>query len=165
MEKDQEKKILLIKIFVIGLGILIFIVWGINLKYVWRENKNAPTSNQEDFSKLKADFNDSVKEMQQRFDSINKEENQKNSEKGQALLSDVLQGAKNISSSTNTAITAIGTVTPLLASSSTSLSTSTPHLNEAINSCPEYINCMPTIGETRPCQVPAGCEGKTIIAY
>ena len=31
--------------------------------------------------------------------------------------------------------------------------------------CPSYINCMPSIGEARPCQIPAGCEGITQIAY
>lgn len=31
--------------------------------------------------------------------------------------------------------------------------------------CPEYIDCMPTIGPAKPCQVPPGCEGITQIAY
>ncbi|MDI3496288.1 MAG: hypothetical protein PWQ35_309 [Patescibacteria group bacterium] len=31
--------------------------------------------------------------------------------------------------------------------------------------CPEWINCMPTVGEARPCQIPLGCEGITQIAY
>lgn len=31
--------------------------------------------------------------------------------------------------------------------------------------CPEYINCMPTIGEARPCTIPPGCEDRTIIVY
>ncbi|HZJ41732.1 MAG TPA: hypothetical protein VFD51_01825 [Patescibacteria group bacterium] len=35
---------------------------------------------------------------------------------------------------------------------------------ELIN-CPEWINCMPTIGEARPCTVLPGCEGITKIAY
>ncbi|MDD2354072.1 MAG: hypothetical protein PHH52_01325 [Patescibacteria group bacterium] len=33
------------------------------------------------------------------------------------------------------------------------------------NNCPEWINCMPTVGEARPCQIPPGCEGITQIAY
>lgn len=39
-------------------------------------------------------------------------------------------------------------------------STSTSNTN-----CPEWINCMPTIGEARPCVIPPGCEGITQIAY
>jgi len=31
--------------------------------------------------------------------------------------------------------------------------------------CPEYIDCMPTIGPAKPCQIPPGCEGITQIAY
>lgn len=33
------------------------------------------------------------------------------------------------------------------------------------NSCPEWINCMPSIGEARSCTIPPGCEGITQIAY
>ena len=35
---------------------------------------------------------------------------------------------------------------------------------EFIN-CPEWINCMPTIGEARSCVIPPGCEDITKIAY
>jgi hypothetical protein len=31
--------------------------------------------------------------------------------------------------------------------------------------CPIYIDCMPKIGEAPVCQIPAGCEGITQIAY
>ena len=31
--------------------------------------------------------------------------------------------------------------------------------------CPEWINCMPTIGEARSCVIPLGCEDITKIAY
>ncbi len=45
-------------------------------------------------------------------------------------------------------------------------STSSPTgMPEAPAYCPEYINCMPTIGEARPCVIPPGCEEKTLIAY
>lgn len=33
------------------------------------------------------------------------------------------------------------------------------------SSCPEWINCMPTIGEARSCNIPPGCEGITQIAW
>jgi len=35
---------------------------------------------------------------------------------------------------------------------------------EFIN-CPEWVNCMPTIGEASPCVIPPGCEDITKIAY
>ncbi len=35
----------------------------------------------------------------------------------------------------------------------------------ASSSCPEFINCMPSIGEAKPCVIPAGCENITQIAY
>ena len=57
-----------------------------------------------------------------------------------------------------------GSATSSPANSSTSTSTpSSPILKN--NNCPAYINCMPTIGEARSCQVPPGCEGVTVIAY
>ncbi len=33
------------------------------------------------------------------------------------------------------------------------------------SSCPRYVNCMPTIGEARPCVIPPGCEGITEKVY
>jgi len=39
-------------------------------------------------------------------------------------------------------------------------------LESRLNSqCPAYINCMPMIGEARPCVIPPGCENITQIAY
>ena len=35
----------------------------------------------------------------------------------------------------------------------------------ASSSCPEFIDCMPTIGEAKPCVIPPGCENITQIAY
>lgn len=38
-------------------------------------------------------------------------------------------------------------------------------LMTASSSCPEFIDCMPTIGEAKPCVIPVGCENITQIAY
>lgn len=38
-------------------------------------------------------------------------------------------------------------------------------LTTASSSCPEFIDCMPTIGEPNPCVIPVGCENITQIAY
>ncbi|HNU81364.1 MAG TPA: hypothetical protein PLA05_00765 [bacterium] len=35
----------------------------------------------------------------------------------------------------------------------------------ASSSCPEFIDCMPSIGEAKPCVIPPGCENITQIAY
>lgn len=35
----------------------------------------------------------------------------------------------------------------------------------ASSSCPEFIDCMPTIDEVKPCVIPPGCENITQIAY
>lgn len=42
----------------------------------------------------------------------------------------------------------------------------TKSLKSQERACPEWINCMPTIGEeSSPCLVPPGCEDITQIAY
>lgn len=39
------------------------------------------------------------------------------------------------------------------------------NLNQKTTTCPEWINCMPSIGEARSCVIPPGCEGITQIAW
>ncbi|MBN2884553.1 hypothetical protein JXE04_01365 [Patescibacteria group bacterium] len=40
-----------------------------------------------------------------------------------------------------------------------------PVIEIATSSCPAYIDCMPTIGQVKPCVIPTGCEAITQIAY
>jgi len=41
-----------------------------------------------------------------------------------------------------------------------------PLLQPTPNNCPDYINCMPTIGgPARNCAIPPGCEGITQIVW
>ncbi|MFA5754736.1 MAG: hypothetical protein WC905_05355, partial [Patescibacteria group bacterium] len=76
------------------------------------------------------------------------------------LLGDLIEETEKIASS-SIDLPFLGTSTP--SATGTSPLVNPPDIKNA--NCPAYVNCMPTIGESRPCQIPAGCEGITKIAY
>lgn len=156
MKSERQKKILLMKICVIVIIIFIFFLWAYNMKNVWRpiSIKNSQIKSQDsELLKFKDDVNKQMTEINIRLNEqmANKKQEEIN-KNGDQLLKTIIEDAKSSTSSPiNTSTNEITIPLPGL-------------INENKN-CPEYINCMPTIGEAPSCRIPVGCEGITQIAY
>jgi len=142
MEENRQKKIRLMQIIVGAIVLIIAILWIINIKNVWRfNNLNLGSSEQGlDWDEIKNSFSNIVEETKDNFEI---EKTKQIKENGQILVDDLIKKTEE-----------------LVSSSTEPVSSSTETVN-----CPEYIDCMPTIGEPKPCQIPVGCEGITQIAY
>lgn len=112
MESEQQKKIFLIKVGVISLTALILILWIFNLPNVWHDDqKYAATGSQNDeWQQLKTDLDKtlaSLNELNQRAAS----QTNITAIAGNAMLSDVLTGAKKLASTTAATTTIKAVVT------------------------------------------------------
>lgn len=143
MRSEREKKILLMRISVITIIVLIFFLWVFNMRNIWKPitlSDESKTQNQDlDLANFKKDINKQMTEINKKLSDINDKKKEVNNKAGEELLNNIIKDA--------------GSATSSPANSSTSTSTpSSPILKN--NNCPAYINCMPTIGEARSCQVP-----------
>lgn len=162
--EEQAKKKFIMKIGIISFMVLILIFWILNIRNVFQSNPPIyNTKSTAELQNLQIDFNETIDKMSQSLDKISAT-NEKLKTASSSLLSELMAGINNIASSANSSST-------LLATSSLSEAPSSPLIeipasSTPINdSCPAYINCMPSVGEARPCQIPVGCEGITQIAY
>jgi len=160
MDSERQKKILIMKIGVVSIIGLVFVLWVLNMRNVWRpmtvDNKDLTQNT--DFSKFKQDVNGQMTEINQKLNDITNSRQAANNKAGEDLLNNIIKETNKISSTS--IATSSSTSSPVLSASSTQ------NLPKVKNSnCPPYINCMPTVGASRPCQIPAGCEGITQIAY
>lgn len=162
MDKDEAKKKFIMKVGIISLMVLILIFWILNIKKVFQNNeKMNAAQNIAQWQSIKEDFNETVDKMSSSLDKI-QEKNAILNNASSSLVNELLIAAVTASS------TASSTAAP-----SPEIASSSPVVVEPISAsstdknknCPEYIDCMPTIGEARPCQIPVGCEGITQIAY
>lgn len=170
MEPEGKKKNFLIKVTVISFTALVLILWVFNLKNIWRDSgEHVSKSTEDEWWQLREDLSGTLASLNNLGQKISTSSNL-TTMVGNEMLSDVLSGAKELSSSSKE------TIIPGAVASSTSATSTLPggsndHSNASgtkeikNKQCPEYINCMPTIGENRPCVIPAGCEGVTKIAY
>ena len=160
MDENQKKKILIVQIVAAILTLLILIVWIINLKNVWKMEKNlAVSDNNQEWADLKNELDQTLASLKSEVEQINQARQKQEDAKNEGLLSNLLTETKKLASTSSSTVVATSSL-----ATSTPITTSTPaHLKRP--GCPEYINCMPTIGEARSCQIPVGCEGITVIAY
>ena len=166
MAENQDNKIVLGKIIAIVLIILILIIWMFNLKNVWRANNSPAASNNSQWSDLRNNLETSLTSINNQLNRIQQADNNKNQAASHAFLSDLLNKVQSATSSP-VAPAVVGTSTsPAISATSSPLNqaSSSPAINKNSN-CPKYIDCMPTIGSAKPCQIPVGCEGITQIAY
>lgn len=154
MEKDRQKKIFLMKVGVTMITVLIIAAWSFNLKNVWlAENKFIPKdADNQDWQGLKANLADALNSAQERLVNLQEATKKQDQKDKSVFLGEVLAGAQKIASTTDSA------------TSSAIIVPDKPTVKPG-RRCPEYIDCMPTVGAPRSCQVPAGCEGITTIAY
>jgi hypothetical protein len=158
--EERQKKILMMKIGVGAIIVLIFLLWVFNMKNLWRPIMvNNEGANTQDLTKFKSDINNQMTEINQRLNDISNQKQEATNKAGNDLLNNVINGAANSTSSSETS-----TSSPI--NTSTNPVVNAPDTTKVKNSkCPPYIDCMPTIGASKPCQIPAGCEGITQIAY
>ncbi|MHB8903492.1 MAG: ATP synthase subunit B family protein [Patescibacteria group bacterium] len=153
MRSEREKKVLLMRISVITIIVLIFFLWAYNIKYLWKPivlNNNENQNKISELSQFEQDVNKQMTEINKKLNDVVDRKQEAKNKAGDDLLNNIIRDAKQATSS----------LINDLASTSPS---STPNIKNS--NCPSYINCMPTIGESRPCQIPVGCEGITTIAY
>ena len=168
MDPERSKKIFLMKVGVTVVVIIIVAAWSKNLKNVWLTEGRlaANPSNDQAWSGLKTDLEKALADTKDSLASIKEKAEQNKAEQDKAdqdaFLGDVLTGAQKIASTTDEASSS-----PVVSASSSApvIPASDKPIVKPDGRCPEYIDCMPTIGAPRPCQVPAGCEGITTIAY
>lgn len=160
---EQAKKNFLMKVGIISFMVLIFIFWLLNIKNVFQSSTafdNSQSTNE--WQKMKTDFNDTIDKMSKSLDKI-ESTNEKLKNASSSLLEELITEINVVASSTNN-LSTLATSSLVEAASTSSMGNIASSSLEN-NSCPAYIDCMPTVGEVRPCQIPAGCEGITQIAY
>ncbi len=154
MEEERKKKIFLVKIGVISVMAVILVLWTLNLGNFFAPE---PGSRNRDEDREWAQIKDEFHGLSDNFaQQLEKRQNKTENATSSAFINDLVEATNKLAASSST--NAMTTSSPLIATSSTS----TDFLK---NNCPAYINCMPTIGESKPCQIPVGCEGITQIAY
>lgn len=152
MEEERRKKITIMRFGVVAIMILILLLWVFNLRGSLHDSreKNVGTNDQE--------WQDMREDLQQTLTSVKQDLNELKATKEQADADQAAAEAIIDSLSEKTDKNTSGAV-----STSTEVIPAPGMASD--DNCPAYINCMPTIGEARPCQIPAGCEGITQIAY
>jgi len=161
MDEERQKKIFLMKVGIGFFMILILVLWIFNLKNVWRNSPvngdSQATSTKTEWAQLKNDLSETISELSVRLDKIETDKKTLENIASSSLIQELIKETERLATSS-----ASSTVATSSLEAATSTITTLPIKN---NNCPAYINCMPTIGEARPCQIPAGCEGITQIAY
>lgn len=155
-EEREAKKSLFLKIGVISVFALVFVLWLLNIQGVFGNISNQ--TNKVSWAEVSAEIDKNTKEAEARL-GINQPDTSTNNE----FIKKLLDKTANVASSSVSSSTAILEIKKELLD--LTKNTSTPVIPATRSNCPAYINCMPTIGEARPCVIPAGCENITQIAY
>lgn len=153
MNNDEQnyKKTLLFKLGIIIIIAVIFFLWLASLRSVLKNNQD---SNNETWRKINQDVNNSLNDLDKIVNNLS------TSTSEDLFVERLLDGASSTATTTISTTTATTLVKEEL-SDLIKMATSTVK----DSACPPYINCMPTIGEARPCVIPVGCENITQIAY
>lgn len=160
----EAKKRLLLKVGVGIFSALIIGFWLFSFRLSASETSRSEASSSE-MDKWQEEFVRTINTMRSGLESDTEEA--ETTQEGKDFLSEMVNnleeseegatGGSDLTAS-NTPVTA--TITP-----EQMLKELEGRLPAPVQSCPEFINCMPTIGEARPCVIPPGCENITQIAY
>lgn len=167
----KKRRFLLIGVWLFSLIIVGF--WVINLRASFINDRNAKA--------VGANSDSWQQDLKETINAVNASLNSKASSsdlQGKAFLSemadnlqkkDAASGTPLIASSTPSAATsstvATGTATVTPEKLIKELETKVAEPGKASGTCPQFIDCMPTIGASKPCVIPPGCENITQIAY
>jgi ABC-type anion transport system duplicated permease subunit len=165
MAEERGKKVLMIQVIAAALAVIILVIWLANLKNVWRDTgRQGATSSEAQWSDLKNNLNTTLTNVQSQLSRLQEVNQVKTQATNQAFLDNLLKKTQANASSTEASSTAPAVAaTSTVATSSPPAATSSPIINNT--NCPKYINCMPSTGAARPCQIPAGCEKITQKVY
>lgn len=152
MAENNKKN--LVKLVIIAIAALIFFLWLANLRSVFSEPVNQEN--------ILDNFNKELDKSLKQAAEILGEEGSKES-----FVDDLLEKASSTKATSSLGIEDVSNnikedLSEIIKTASSTLNSQEKNLNK---NCPEYINCMPSIGEARPCVIPPGCEGITLIAY
>jgi hypothetical protein len=156
----EDKKYLILKVGVIVISLLIMILWLINLTFSFGSKNIIGTDKQSDSWR---------QDLQKTIDSAREGLDNKTipTKEEKNFLDGMLTNIENkdrqaIASSSENAVAPKETESQKFLKD---LKDRLPATEIASSSCPAYIDCMPTIGQARPCVIPTGCEAITQIAY
>ncbi len=166
MNETEKKKIFMMRVIIGSVAFIILILWAFNLKNVWQDGRKDNKYSNE-WTGLKSELEKTLAEAQAKLDKIEEEKVAAEKKTSAEFMAGLLAGAvKNASSSALTATSSAATATSSPTGSSSSANPGTKaSTTKPSAGCPEYIDCMPTVGAAKACVVPLGCEGITIIAY
>lgn len=168
MNEDEKKKIFMTRVIIGSVAFIILILWGFNLKNVWQDSRNNNQASSTAWASLKNDLAKTLGEAQTKINKIKEDKASAEKKAGDEFLSGLLEEAvKNASSSALTATSSavVATSSPIFSATSTPGAGRIASSTKPTANCPQYIDCMPTIGAAKPCVIPSGCEGITLIAY
>lgn len=154
--EEQDNKIMIMKISVLVLMVVVLAAWGMNIRkvFLFKSNTDSGSKIWNDLkSNLYGSLDDIAKQSEKAGNAIS---DQAIKEKSDILASEMIQATANTKEEKNNQ-EVIATTTE--ATSSTVIET------EINQGCPDYINCMPTIGQAPDCQIPPGCEDTTQLVY
>ena len=167
MENEQAKKKFLTLIGIVSIMALIFIFWILNVKNIFKFNDTEVNAKQDmlQLEAIQKEFSSALDELNKELGDLPTVEELETLQDPEFLQS-VVEGTNKISPSFVATTTATTTITnpDLSVTNPPDPLIITPEI-PAANSCPAYVNCMPTIGVARDCQIPAGCEGVTQLVY
>lgn len=151
-EYEDFKKRRLLKISVWAFSVIIALVWIASVRFSFANMSKGDNQSPLSLTKtsIKEDMENIIGVRQDRLQLEQQEKLKKAEEQAflQAMSSDISEKAK-VAADTE---------------SKEMLVELKKRLKKDEN-CPEYIDCMPTIGEAVDCVVPTGCENITQIAY
>lgn len=158
----EEKKRFIMKVGVIVLSIIVFVLWMLSLSFSFSSKKT--NINTEENNSWRQEIQETIDTARQNFNMPATSTEEKD------FLDGMLENINNKELDESVAPEDMGTSTSTATSTESQkflkeLENKLP-LGDAITAdCPPYINCMPTVGQSRPCVIPPGCEAITQIAY
>lgn len=154
-EEQNDQKNVVFKIGIIVIVAVIFFLWLANLRNVLEDNKK---ENSDLWQKITQDMDSSLSKLNEISNNLASTSVENNN-----FVKDLVNRVNSATSTATTSIISTSTVkTEIKEELVDIIKKGTTTVK---NSCPEFINCMPTIGEARPCTIPVGCENVTQIAY
>jgi len=157
---DEQRKRFYLKIGVGLFSVLIAVLWLVSLRFSFTANLNdfiVEDSNQT--AAWQEDLNESFNTLQTNLKDFQTEETQIKTEE-KTFLQTMSANLAELASAQEAPDQTELIVEEKLGSEMLL------ELESRLNlQCPAYINCMPMIGEDRPCVLPPGCENITQIAY
>lgn len=162
----KKRRSLLIGVWLFSLIIVVF--WVINLRASFINNRNTQTAG--------VNSDSWQQDLKETINAVNASLNSKASSsdlQGKAFLSEMADNLQKKDAASSTPLIASSTPSTVATGTATvtpeklikELETKVAEPGKASGTCPQFIDCMPTIGASKPCVIPPGCENITQIAY